>query len=1136
MNRSFHPTFVSKSMHLAKCGQWRSLFVGIFGMMGLLSGLSAQSLAPHWPDSLRQWQAPPDLPASYHWLREQAELRLYQVETAALLLQDPAQAQAALPQAHLYLRAALSLADSSRRVPVLRQLIRCEWLLASGDSAVAQWRAQLPDPYASALQPGDSLLLDHTTRQRLLGQRWLDVETEGYRFGEGYGGGMALLPQTSTLSTDDLPALAERMHASADLMRWHGAELAAAMIELTLGATAMGEGDPPLALRCMHLSSHLYADRPAVRPHYLLTLAYLANLFDQLQQGDSADHYSQLAMRQLDQLTGQEHHLYRVGGACNLLALLLGNRGEVDLAQSILERGTTWCQRDAFGEVPLDAVIESIAPMRFTQAQLLANAYQFEQAQAVYQALDQLLQTQRAAAQAADLPRHLKQTYQMLDLGAQGFLAVGRATLLQNMQEHETARQAYQTGLEKLIFLQASPTYLNLLNNQAAMEGNARQHQRALDILARAEAWALKQGWEKPLVTIRLNQAFNLEKLQQYAAAQAKLQSSRAIARANGWTGREHSITYRLALLHYRAGKPTLAQQWLRDSVDWAVLAAQNISGAYEAYWLQGQLALQRGALREALRWFRAGIAYVERVLRDPTMQGAVNPVLNEMMRVHDGALQAHLGLGDPAAAFEVYESARSQVLTRYLARRDAQGRRELSPVLRDSLRQLQQAVSRLTLRTETGSVPPDRRDSLVARLRWQTLQLNALQRHVYQVSPRFERIQLPTAPTVEALQAQLAPEAALLSFAFAWDSAYAFVIRRDTCVVQRLGPVQPVIDAARAYRTYFERRAAGERYRPITRFHQAAYSLYQRLFAPLEARGLLPEQLIVVPDHELYRLPLQALVLDRLPAAGFAQFDYLLHHHRITYTPSATVWAYEQQHDTTVHTWSGQWFGLGDPIYNLADTAVSVVDTSDGYLGHRAQRDRQLGRLVHAAAELQRCAAQFPAGQTRLLMGQAATEPRLRQLSDSGALTRYRYLHLATHAWAEEAFPQLSGIVWSRASDSSYEGILHPHELLDLRLSPELLVLSACQTGSGRVVRGEGIVSLLQGLTYAGARRLILSLWAIDDAATARFFPGFYARRQRQPDEPLAQSLRHTQQQWLQQEPAHADPYFWASFVYYGQ
>ena len=178
----------------------------------------------------------------------------------------------------------------------------------------------------------------------------------------------------------------------------------------------------------------------------------------------------------------------------------------------------------------------------------------------------------------------------------------------------------------------------------------------------------------------------------------------------------------------------------------------------------------------------------------------------------------------------------------------------------------------------------------------------------------------------------------------------------------------------------------------------------------------------------------------------------------------------------------------------------------------------------------LDRIAKLFPPGETVLLTGGDATKQRLLHEMQ----TRFRFVHFATHGWLDPDQPKYYGLLLSPATAGGDMGVLSLDHVFALQLQSELVVLSACQSGLGEQLRGEGLVGLTRGFLYAGARSLIVSLWPINDRSTAEFMEIFYKELAQGRTIPAA--LRQAKLRFITSEiPARRDPYHWAPFVLVG-
>ena len=301
-----------------------------------------------------------------------------------------------------------------------------------------------------------------------------------------------------------------------------------------------------------------------------------------------------------------------------------------------------------------------------------------------------------------------------------------------------------------------------------------------------------------------------------------------------------------------------------------------------------------------------------------------------------------------------------------------------------------------------------------------------------------------------------------------------------------------------------------------LNRWRAAAGNLWTSLLGPAGADVSRSAKWVIVPDGVLHYLPFEALVS---PAGRCVVED-----HTVVYAASSSALAALRQ--SRYFTPSGkELLAYGDPDLGSGDgtlpAVVRSVYRSAGF---------GLGPLPNTRREIQSIASVFPPSQSVVRLGAAATESSLKQ-SD---LTQYRRLHFATHAVMDERSPARSGVVLTLNDPGGEDGILRMSEIAKLKLNADVVVLSACRTGLGALVRGEGLVGLTRAFQYAGASRVVVSLWEVDDAATADLMQAFYSAmgRGRSPGE----ALRAAKAGMLTAgAPTYRHPYYWAPFVLAG-
>jgi CHAT domain-containing protein len=196
------------------------------------------------------------------------------------------------------------------------------------------------------------------------------------------------------------------------------------------------------------------------------------------------------------------------------------------------------------------------------------------------------------------------------------------------------------------------------------------------------------------------------------------------------------------------------------------------------------------------------------------------------------------------------------------------------------------------------------------------------------------------------------------------------------------------------------------------------------------------------------------------------------------------------------------------------------------------ADPNGKMGRLPYSREEARSIARAVPANQSFTALDFAAS----RETAISSKLSNYRIIHFATHGVMDLEHPELSGIVLSMVNEKgdAQNGYLRLHEIYNLNLPAELVVLSACETGVGKQIKGEGLIALTRGFMYAGSRSVVASLWKVDDSATAALMAEFYQQMFTHHLKPAA-ALRAAQRKIAAQK-LWQSPYYWAGFFLQGE
>jgi CHAT domain-containing protein len=318
-------------------------------------------------------------------------------------------------------------------------------------------------------------------------------------------------------------------------------------------------------------------------------------------------------------------------------------------------------------------------------------------------------------------------------------------------------------------------------------------------------------------------------------------------------------------------------------------------------------------------------------------------------------------------------------------------------------------------------------------------------------------------------------------------------------------------------------------------------------------ARRLGGKRLVVVAPGALSYLPFAALPAPEDEKRPAGDYEPLIAKHEVVIIPSASVLSIIRREMAGRQRAAKSIAVLADPVFEANDPRLASAKNrnSSGETPAAPTADAEPSELTRAIRTMNFSDAR--AGFTRLAFSRQEAESIIaltpggtglkatdfnanRALAMSRQLSQYRILHFATHGLLNSERPELSGLVFSLVDQEGkpQDGFLRLHEIYNLQLNADLIVLSACETGLGKEIKGEGLIGLTRGFMYSGAPRVVASLWNVDDLATAELMKLFYHRMLK--DGLAAGAALRAAQLELSRQKRWASPYFWAGFVLHGE
>jgi CHAT domain-containing protein len=399
---------------------------------------------------------------------------------------------------------------------------------------------------------------------------------------------------------------------------------------------------------------------------------------------------------------------------------------------------------------------------------------------------------------------------------------------------------------------------------------------------------------------------------------------------------------------------------------------------------------------------------------------------------------------------------------------------------------------------------------------------LEELHVEVRHSSRRYASLEYPEPVSLDRIQSALLDDrTALVEYLLGDQRSLVWVVTTNTSKTLVLPPRNELEEQVAAYRKVLsEPVSALTVNQSLIEINRAGQKLYRSLFQPIQGAVDGARKIIIVPDGGLDYLPFEALVTGSTrTAAGEIRPSYLVEKAAVVYGPSASALLAVQtmNHESAVP--AKMLLAFGDP--------ATGASPSPGY----ADRGFPLTRLPYARDEVLAIGQLFPTSQRHVYLGAEAREETFK----SERLETYRFIHFATHGFLDETKPDRSGILLSRAPRSSEDGILQIGEIMRLKMAADLVTLSACSTGLGKFVSGEGILGLTRAIFYAGARNVAVSLWNVNDSATATLMESFY--RNMKQGVPKDEAMRRAKLALLRgQQRSWQHPFFWAAFVIQGE
>lgn len=706
-----------------------------------------------------------------------------------------------------------------------------------------------------------------------------------------------------------------------------------------------------------------------------------------------------------------------------------------------------------------------------------------------------------------------------------------------------SARAAYAQAesLYRAIGMESeSATAILGLSQVAAGEGDTT---RALALGEEATAVLARTGYaEGEALAAAFLSTLSLERGD---LARALTYSDRAVqlARQVGSRSGEAAALARRARVRFALGDESSAATDARASHRIAV-AIRNPEVLWLSETTMGDVSREDDPER-ALRHYETAMDAVESIRRKLPLEEFKAGYVETRLELYRSAAGLLVDLGRPVDALEVCERSRGAALRDLLSACPTPlAPRVSEPVAarhRMAEERLRSLLGTMYEMADDPDADPRRVRSLEreigrAREEWEEIRAEILLE-----DPRYELVVSggPT-PEVERIQAALAPDEALVEYLLGPRVSLCFVARRDTVSAVRLD-----VDVASLGRDVGELRQPLSSPRSLgTLGFDLALSerVKDRILGPVEPYLRGADRLLIVPDGPLNTVPFEMLVASsgrqgRAEAmyGEFLETQFVGDRYAVVYLPSASL-------VVPPGRWGSAGSGagprrdllaLGNPVSGGAP--LWAREEPEGFAAGNPRSEAVGGApLSHSEQEVRAISRLFSGAVCEV--GARATERSFKSLAPD-----FRLIHVSSHGGLDETVPLYSGVALAPDTSGFEDGFLHAYEVLSVPLACDLVTLSGCETGLGRLYAGEGLLGLTRSFLYAGAKQALVSLWSVNDASTALLMERFYANLAKGMPTPEAlQDAKRFLRTLTTPGPggrplSYAHPFFWAPFVLVG-
>ena len=575
-----------------------------------------------------------------------------------------------------------------------------------------------------------------------------------------------------------------------------------------------------------------------------------------------------------------------------------------------------------------------------------------------------------------------------------------------------------------------------------------------------------------------------------------------------------------MGIVHFNQGNYEESTKYYQKAID----LAQGLEGGqilWEAFFEIGNAYAKQNKIFLALKNYKSSIRIIENIRSQIKLEELKASYLGTDKRIEVYQNLIHMlvtlhnsdnEVGYDSEAFNYLERAKARSFLDSLEVAQVDISLGINFKLKNREKEIMKDISNIYNNLLVTELSSEDKENLHQELTEKENELETLKREIRSKSPDYADLKYPEIISIKETQKQLLnSKTVFLAYIIGNQNSYGFAITKNGINIFPIPVKSELQDLVTSHVQAITDKDSID--------FDSGKELFQVLVLPALDNKI--KKIIFIPDDILHFLPFETLITQQNKSR------WLIEDYEIAYAPSISSYReIVRRKEKNASRQRSDFLAFGDPNFGPMESETKGEDIFQNFYSSNAFH---FYRLKYSGTEIDRISSLFSQKRTDIFVREEATEEHLKNLK----LDDYKIIHFATHSLIDDKKPARSSIVLSLNDNKEEDGFVQMREIYNLKLNADLVTLSACQTGLGQYIRGEGIEGLNRAFFFAGSSSVLMSLWAVNDQATSQLMERFYTHLR--SSKQIAFSLRETKLEMIASE-AVSHPYYWAGFIVTGK